>query len=149
MGNKVRRTMLIATALLGANVGARAEEAIPHLEITSRNAPIAYSSTGDFGTLKVQAGGRCVESLMGKMKQRFAYQWPGAHFSSAFEGNDVSFLVQDSGRLKVTIDGVVVGTVDPRGRQEYRISGLKPGAHRIRTRRPVRTPGQTRPFLGL
>jgi lysophospholipase L1-like esterase len=66
------------------------------------------------------------------MKQRFAYQWPGAHFSSAFEGDDVSFLVQDSGRLKVTIDGVVVATVDPRGRQEYRISGLKPGIHHIR-----------------
>ena len=135
MGNKVRRTMLIATALLGVNVSAPADEAIPRLEITSQNAPITYPYTGNFGTLRVQAGGRCVESrdwLMGKMEQRFAYQWPGAHFSSAFEGNDVSFLVQDSGRLKVTIDGVVVATVDPRGRQEYHISGLKPGAHRIR-----------------
>ena len=131
----MRRTMLIATALLGASVGAAAEQAIPRLEITSRDAPVTYPYIGNFSTLKVQAAGRCLESpdrLMGELGRRLTYQWPGAHFNSAFEGNDVSFLVQDSGRLKVTIDGVVVATVDPRRRQEYHISGLSPGVHHIR-----------------
>jgi len=134
-GIAMRTAMLIMAALLGANVDALANEAIPRLKITSQNAPVTYPYTRNFGKLKVQLGGRCVESrdrLTGNLEQRFAYQWPGAHFSSAFKGNDVYFLVQDSGRLKVTIDGGAVATVDPRGLQEYHISGLKPGAHHIR-----------------
>lgn len=74
------------------------------------------------------AGGRVVRSGEAGM----AYQWPGAYFEAAFEGDGIVFAHGEGDViLHVLVDGQRIDTLDkPLG--AYRIAGLSPGRHVVR-----------------
>ena len=78
--------------------------------------------------LSLRIGGRVERTATG-----FRHQWPGVYVEAAFRGDHVLLRFDDAiNEWRASIDGGPAISLDRPGKAPVTISGLSPGAHRIR-----------------
>ncbi len=111
-----RRTAIVLALLLGIAASAQAQPRV-HADAALQGTPAP-----------VAIGGRTAPHPAG-----LAYQWPGVHFETAFEGDQAGFeLVAPPLTLHVLVDGERVATLRQPAPGRYRVDGLAPGRHVLR-----------------
>ncbi|HST81208.1 MAG TPA: SGNH/GDSL hydrolase family protein [Kineosporiaceae bacterium] len=81
---------------------------------------------------------------------RVLYSWPGVYFESRFRGTGIGVKLDDpSNDYDVQVDGTTVSTLVTPEPGTHWITGLAPGAHRVRLVKRTESPWATSQFAGF
>lgn len=123
----MRALILIACLALSTDaLAAPALEMVPGHDQASRG----------LKPLPVHVGGRALASRGDRGSTRWLQAWPGGYYEAAYTGGDVVLRFDDAwNEYRLLIDDEAPIPIVRPGRAEARITGITPGAHRLRLER--------------
>lgn len=146
-GNMGRNAAIAILLAIAASVLLPVDAAYAQTVAVEPNGPMVPR---DMQPLPVHVGGRVAIAKAARGAQLHAHQWPGTYFEAAFTGDHLALSFDDKGNgYQLLIDNAPPIAIAPPGRSLLRVTGLSPGAHRVRLEKLTENDGVRGIFGGF